>query len=376
MADFVLCKNNYYTSKTISSTSGDAEYPVTNLAKRSRSYVWRSSPGGYYYITSANNKIDFNEGAGSLVATVTANEYTATTLCTEIKTRLDAAGGDTYTVTFSESTGKFTIESDGATFELEWNTGANKANSIADTIGFDDAADDTGDTEYTGDNIAIHTSDRLVLDLGDASTDIDTFALFFDLMNDVSLSDSATVTLKGHTANTAAGWASPSASQAITIDTTAKNAFYQFGSTQTYRYWAIEIVDPANSNLYVQLDCCWIGEDLGMSQPPSIGFEDVIRDQSKVTDNEFGHEYWDEYPQRRVLNLSWGALSETDKNILRNLFISNGNSEPIIAAFDTGETIFSDMNQHLIYGRLRGNYKGKHVFSNFFDAQFKILEAV
>lgn len=113
-------------------------------------------------IGAGNNKIDFEEtGATPLVATLTNASYTTSELCTEIKTQLEAAGGSVYTVTYNEfSLNLFRITSDGAggggIFTLLCNTGANKANAVWDTIGFDDSADKSGFLIYIGDDEEVY----------------------------------------------------------------------------------------------------------------------------------------------------------------------------------------------------------------------------
>jgi len=102
-----------------------------------------------------NDDIDFDEGAGPLVATVAAAVYTdPDVLATAIKTALDTAGADTYTVTYDDTpygTQRFTISSDGTTsLDMDWATGPNVATSIGSDIGF--TADDTGAFTYTGDD--------------------------------------------------------------------------------------------------------------------------------------------------------------------------------------------------------------------------------
>lgn len=104
---------------------------------------------GNIVITTANNKLDFDEGGAELTATITAGSYTPSTLCTEIKIQMDAAGAATYTVTYSGKV--FRIASNGATLNLRCNTGTNAANGIWTTIGFSTAANKTGYTNYAGD---------------------------------------------------------------------------------------------------------------------------------------------------------------------------------------------------------------------------------
>lgn len=81
-----------------------------------------------------NNKLDFNEGGSELTATVSAGTYTLATLAAEIKTQMDSAGANTYTVSVDKDD-KITISADGQ-FSLLPNTGSNSETSILPIIGF------------------------------------------------------------------------------------------------------------------------------------------------------------------------------------------------------------------------------------------------
>lgn len=114
---------------------------------------------GYYdpiNITSADRYLDFTDDAGTFAAVVTAKTYkTPHELADALEAAIDAVTTTTPTVTYSDSTGKFTIKTTGTLLSLLWNTGANTANTIGDKIGFSTAADDTGTaatTGYTSDN--------------------------------------------------------------------------------------------------------------------------------------------------------------------------------------------------------------------------------
>lgn len=104
---------------------------------------------------NSNDDIDFTEGTtGAALATLTAGVYTdGATLATEIETQINAAATDnTYTVTYSRSTRKFTItRATGTdTIAFPWQTGANTATSAKTALGFANT-DDTGATTYTSD---------------------------------------------------------------------------------------------------------------------------------------------------------------------------------------------------------------------------------
>jgi len=110
----------------------------------------------YYFnpieVTSSDNKLDFDDGGGEENVSVSAGFYRPEELASAIQTAMDAATTDNITVTYSNSTGKFTIASDGGTLSLLWNTGSQTAETIAALIGFDDSANDTGALSYTSDD--------------------------------------------------------------------------------------------------------------------------------------------------------------------------------------------------------------------------------
>lgn len=105
-------------------------------------------------LASTDIKLDFEDSSGALVATLTAKLYRDPyELATAIQDAMNSLGSaDTFTVTYSSTTGKFTFTSDGSAFELNWATGANTANTIGDKIGFVVGSDDTGALTYTSDN--------------------------------------------------------------------------------------------------------------------------------------------------------------------------------------------------------------------------------
>lgn len=116
---------------------------------------------GYYFnpieITVSNKWIDFDDGGGEEEASIVLGMYKDPhQLATAIANAMNALTTDTITVTYNNTTGKYTIASDGATLELNWKTGAHGADNtdthIGSSIGYSDAADDTAALTYTSDN--------------------------------------------------------------------------------------------------------------------------------------------------------------------------------------------------------------------------------
>lgn len=104
-------------------------------------------------IDATNDDLDFDDGGGEENVSVTQKLYKDPhELAEAIEDSMNAATTDNITVTYSDSTGKFTISTDGITLSLLWSSGSNTATTIGAAIGFSTGADDTGATTYTSDN--------------------------------------------------------------------------------------------------------------------------------------------------------------------------------------------------------------------------------
>lgn len=103
-------------------------------------------------IASADRYLDFTDDSGTFAAVVTAKYYRDPhELASALQQAMAAANPlKTPTITYSDSTGKFTIKTTGTVLSLLWNTGTNAANTIGDKIGFSTAANSTGTVATTG----------------------------------------------------------------------------------------------------------------------------------------------------------------------------------------------------------------------------------
>jgi len=136
------------TNMNISATAG--EFVNCDFDIEGVEYFWNP-----IQIASADTYLDFTSDNGTFAATVTAQWYkNPHDLADAIASAMEGQdSAETYTCTYSNSTGKFTIAtSTSSVLTLLWNTGANTANTIGDKIGFSLAADDSGTTTYTSDD--------------------------------------------------------------------------------------------------------------------------------------------------------------------------------------------------------------------------------
>lgn len=112
----------------------------------------------YYWnpieITTSNDTLDLTDDIGTIAPRVASGWYkTPQELASALETAILDLTTKVFTVTYSNSTGKFTIASSDSTLvSLLWNSGTNTARSIATKIGFTTAADSTLATTYTSAN--------------------------------------------------------------------------------------------------------------------------------------------------------------------------------------------------------------------------------
>lgn len=362
---------NYPFQDTVSITasSQNAEYPATNVGSEFRSKVWRSA--GNFTITTSNNKINFKESSGGaeLTATVSAGTYSVSTLAAAIKAALEAASvsSRTYTVSHSTTTGKWTIT--GSTYlDLLFSTGTNAASSFRTVLGFG-STDFTGAVTYTGATVALHTEERLIFDLRTAEN-IDTIALIFDPTLGIKLSDSAVITVQANSSNS---WASPLYSATMTIDNTWSISTLFLSTPESYRFWSIKIVDPANAYLYLEIGTVMLGRSRDIGRCPDNGFEITHLDGSKTETNLYGNKYVDIYPIRKSLKLNFNIFDYIVKKSIEESFSSVGTRIPVLVMIDPTETLF-DKDDFTIYGTYDKDVSFKHTIRNYFSSGISIVE--
>ena len=252
----------------ITVSSEQLQFPKTFLRDPLRSKRWRTQLG-WNVDGEINNTIDFDEGGPALLATIASGNYaTGAAYAAAVKAALDAAGGQVYTVTYSGVTNDFTISAAGV-FDLLWSTGANFATSAARDLGFDDSADDTGLTSYTGDVSAYGSVSWVKFDFG-AGTPRDVRAL---IAFDGNFIASTIITVE---ANATDAWGAPTFSTTLTLDT-AVNDFVKalaFIDTTTLRYWRIVINDAGNPDGFTEMGVPYVGD----YQEPSNGYAAAFTD--------------------------------------------------------------------------------------------------
>ena len=360
----IFAYDNKAEGATITSSSEVASLPDDSVITYWKSKVWRTS--GNFVITASNNKIDFQETAITpLVATLTAGTYTPAGLAAEIKTQLEISGASTYTVTYSTSTYKFTIASNGVggggIFELLWNTGANTAISIAGTTGYDNAADDTGALTYTADNIRIHSEEWIKFDLGSA------LPIQFVALVGHNLTSAAVVHIQAHATD---AWSAPTID--VTLAYNADILLYYWAANQSYRWWRFTFADAANPDGYIEVGHILIG-DVWEPDRNAVGFTYQYVDPSEVSESPDGAESADVKEPFLVMSLDFKRIDTDD---LDTMIRDVGMNKRFYVMPDYGNAIKDDgLHDFTRYGRFISLGSSPWQFKKKYDRTLVFQEA-
>jgi hypothetical protein len=306
------------SGNTVSASSEDTQYPVEHIIDPLRSKTWRSKLG-WNIVVGFNDRLDFTEGVtGDASAAITPGNYaTGDLLAAEIQTQLNAAATDnTYAVTYSVSTFKFTIARDtgAATIGLEWSTGTNTTRSIGADLGYDVSADDTGGTSYTADNTAYKSREWILFQMT-AALDVKE-AIVLDYNWDSASGD--TVTIEGNATN---AWTAPSFTDVLDQEHADGNlTMVFFSATQTYQYWRILVEDQFyNTAGFTEIGLAFYGGHLQLTRDFAFNYVEGRNELSKPQNADQGAPWLNVKRSPKTWDLSWKAINETDKNNLHTM---------------------------------------------------------
>lgn len=137
----------------VRTTAMNFEFPANDLASVSFELGGISFYQNPIKIEATNKYVDFTDSVGTKVAEISEKVYqTPIDLAVEVASKMSAVSDDTISCAWGNKTGLFTISTSAGVLSLLWQSGANAANSIGATLGYDVVADDTGATSYASDN--------------------------------------------------------------------------------------------------------------------------------------------------------------------------------------------------------------------------------
>jgi hypothetical protein len=151
------------SGKRTSGSPEDFVFKLPHNIHRGEQYefCYAHIPYTIHNIGSTNNKFYFDEGGGTLTATIPSGFYTSTTLLEALHTALNTAGASVFTVALDINTQRATVSAVG-NFSVRMASGDSRCLSV----GFD--TDTSGGTTHTGENfVNIEKLQSLNLDLND-----------------------------------------------------------------------------------------------------------------------------------------------------------------------------------------------------------------
>jgi|GEM_PF-823620 len=187
-------------------------------------------------------------------------------------------------------------------------------------------ADMNRDARYRAKDL--EAPNTVTVDLG-AALEIQALILY-----DHNLTVSATITLAADSAATfdSGGGGAPEFSEAVSW--TEEKILHYLATAQTYRYWQIQITDPANPVSYIEIGEIFLGPYLELTKNMSLGAETPIEYVIDQNVTPYGVKRRRFYNLRRTFAISIPGISESDvENILAMLSTINSRASGIAKPF-------------------------------------------
>jgi hypothetical protein len=348
---------NLIDAATLTYSTQHPSFPASNVQHRWFVKPWRSRYGtgsgwGLFRVIASNRVITFGEGGGNLTANLTTGDYDTASLCTEIKTRMDAAGALTYTVTYDDATNLFTIAASGA-FILVLSVTANSAFPM---LGWTASVDTASLASHTAPAIRIHTEEELRFDLGAASN------LYFFALKNHNFQSTATIRLIYYSD----AWITQSGSDTLTWKADLIGQILN----QNQRYVKLRVVDIDNPDLYLEVGRPWIGDYLR----PRIGFSmertRVKNDPSVIAESENGQESSIQRSKYSTWNYVFEGVDPDDAADIAAIFEEVGLSKPLFICEDPE---VADITPYIHYIRL-ASWEEPHIAGDWWRLETEIKE--
>lgn len=337
-----------------------------NALTRFRSKYW--SPSGNFTVDTTNNKLYINDGADKTVTIPSANYTTPVLLAAAIKTALNAASANwdcTYQASFS--------------FKITHTTNATlrfsqTANSIWETLGYVSIIDSAG-TVFLADEIRNHTSEFCIVDFGYGAS-VNFLGLIGLIDEDFTISTDGQVRVRANNLN---DFSAPPLDIFCNV---TRSGVYEFmpEGTSPYRYWRVDIIDKKNpsgpssfkfSNFFMGDYLTFTNKNIGN------GFEEVIKDPSKLTTTENGTRYFERKSKYSEFNsTSFTYLDRDQKQVLIDLFKDVGRTLPFYISLDPLKKISSTPDQYTRYVNWKDEPSFKQVVRDLHNVSISFEEVI
>lgn len=346
---------NKLVDATIAASSNHPSFNVENITHRWFTKPWRSCdpdglpdgfPGGFFRIPADQNKIyvDLLGGGGTETVTLTAGDYDAASLSTEIETQLDLIGVFTVAYSFVDG-GKFQIER-SVNFDLKCSETTDAAWTI---LGYDEGVDKTGDDHYISDNIVIHSEEEIRIDFG-AEIDFDTI-----IIKGHNLQSTATIEARYYLDEYI------TMNDSEVIDWRVDQMVLL--TSQSYRYVIIHIVDRDNPDMFVSVGNLCIAERFEPHYQFDVEREISGNDGSVLHESSDGQESSLQRSRYKEWAYNFQAIHPDDRSTFEVIFQEVGISKTFYVLESVNADVPAD---HLYYVRAT-SWGWPHMISNWTD---------
>lgn len=370
-ANVRFLQNNLASAEasTVTSLTAVSGYPASNSTDERRWKRWRV--GGAFVVTSSNNSIYINDGSNKTVTLASATYTTPSLFAAHVQTQLNGSSSN-WTVTWSSTTGKFTVGRSSGTALLRLSVTTSAA---WDTIGFTGAIDDDVGTGQAADVRRNHTSECWTVDLG-AATAVTAFAVIAASGEVFPISDIATLRLRGsNTNNSTSPWTTYDEAFTVTRSDDMLLAFF----SGTYRYWQFEWIDRTNTDgPNVELSVVYLGDYIEpAARNIDIGFERTLVDPSVSSESESGvmyHRSKTKYWRYESLTVDW--LIDSDRTEVERLVKEMGKTTPFFVSLDPSGEVSEDICEFTKYVIFDGDPQLTHNLWKYHGASFALREVI
>lgn len=337
-----FCQNNQAAASgaVLTVSSSASGFPVANAVAAER---WKRLVfAGAFEITAANKKVYINDGTDKTITLTEGTYVGGAALASHITTQLNAVSSS-WGVSYTS----------GYLFSITRGGGGSKilrlsqtTDSVWDTLGFVGTVDAAASA---ADEIRVHTSEWIQVDLGAAKEILACFAIG-QSGEEFSASEGATLTLVGDDIEANLD-GTPTVSVTLTREAAGTFQFLDDLAATSLRYWRWKLVDRDNPNgPGFSVSQFYLGDYITTERNLSLGFSRQLVDPSRVTYSEAGApfvarktKYW-VYSGLAMEHLIGEARTEMER-----LFDEIGTSVPFFVSLDPLAQISASVSEFTKY---------------------------
>lgn len=353
----------------ITYSSQVTQFPASNAYNPRRSKVWK--PGGNFTITTSNQQLHFRDGADK-TATITAGNYTYSTLATAIAAAMNAVSSN-WTCVYTVGTRKFTIQRSSGASALRTNVGTN---AIWGSIGFYSTSVVQVASSYPSDFGVNHTDEWYKADFVTAAQ-VQAMMAIWPMGAACPWSGDADIRFQ---LNNIDQWDSP----AVEIDLTRYDrilpSFLDELEDNTYRFARLWWSDPRNP-------CGPEGFAIGhiyfggyrtvtiSNVAPGIQKKlvDLSRTQKAVAGNDYVREG---LSYRTFSNMDMQLLDAAERRALEQMILQLNTKNPLYFSLDPLGEVTADLDESTFYAKFDREPELKHVIRDRYTLSFDLRELI